>query len=65
MSVLAHVVLGGAIQSEPAATQALAFILNSSTDIDGHSSGYWVKQVSNSNPDTSLLNWYMKIVALT
>ena len=33
MSVLAHVVLGGSIQSEPAATQALAFILNSSTDI--------------------------------
>ena len=33
MSILAHVVLGGSIQSEPAATQALAFILNSSTDI--------------------------------
>ncbi len=33
MSILAHVVLGGSIQSEPAATQALAFILNSSMDI--------------------------------
>ena len=33
MSVLAHVVLGGSIQSEPAATQALAFVLNSSADI--------------------------------
>ena len=33
MSVLAHVVLGGAIQSEPAATQALTFILNSSAEI--------------------------------
>lgn len=29
MSVLAHVVLGGAIQNEPAATQALAYILKS------------------------------------
>ena len=33
MSVLAHVVLGAAIQNEPAATQALAYILNSSPDI--------------------------------
>ena len=33
MSVLAHVVLGGSFPSEPAATQALAFILNSSPDI--------------------------------
>ena len=33
MRVLAHIVLGGSIQSEPAATQALAFILNSSADI--------------------------------
>lgn len=33
MSVLAHVVLGGSSRSEPAATQALAFILNSSPDI--------------------------------
>ena len=29
MSVLAHVVLGGALQNEPAATQALAYILDS------------------------------------
>ena len=28
MSVLAHVILGGSLQNEPAATQALAFILN-------------------------------------
>ena len=35
MSVLAHVVLGGSYSSEPAATQALAFILNSSPDIAG------------------------------
>ena len=33
MSVLAHVVLGGALPGEPAATKALAFILNSSPDI--------------------------------
>ena len=33
MSVLAHVVLGGALQNEPAATQALAYILKSSPDI--------------------------------
>ena len=33
MSVLAHVVLGGALQNEPAATQALAYILNSDKDI--------------------------------
>ncbi len=33
MSVLAHVVLGGALQNEPAATQALAYILNSEPDI--------------------------------
>lgn len=33
MSVLAHVVLGGPQQSEPAATQALAYILSSSPDI--------------------------------
>ncbi len=33
MSVFAHVVLGGSIQSEPAATQALAFILNSQAEI--------------------------------
>ncbi len=33
MSVLAHVVLGGALQNEPAATQALAYILNSNPDI--------------------------------
>ncbi len=33
MSVLAHVVLGGAIHSEPAATRALAFILNASPDM--------------------------------
>ena len=33
MSVLAHVVLGGSFPNEPAATQALAFILNSSPDI--------------------------------
>ena len=33
MSVLAHVVLGGPQQSEPAATQALAYILSSSADI--------------------------------
>ena len=32
MSVLAHVVLGGALQNEPAATQALAYILKSSPD---------------------------------
>ena len=32
-SVLAHVVLGGSLPSEPAATQALAFILKSSPDI--------------------------------
>ena len=33
MSVLAHVVLGGALQNEPAATQALAYILRASPDI--------------------------------
>ena len=33
MSVLASVVLGGSSQAEPAATQALAYILNSSPDI--------------------------------
>ena len=33
MSVLAHVVLGGSLPSEPAATKALAFILNSYPDI--------------------------------
>ena len=33
MSVLAHVVVGGSLQSEPAATQALAYILNRSPDI--------------------------------
>ena len=33
MSVLASVVLGGSLQAEPAATKALAYILNSSTDI--------------------------------
>ena len=33
MSVLAHVVLGGALQNEPAATQALTYILKSSPDI--------------------------------
>ena len=33
MSVLAHVVLGGALQNEPAATQALAYILKSKPDI--------------------------------
>lgn len=33
MSVLAHVVLGGPQQSEPAATQALAYVLKSSPDI--------------------------------
>lgn len=33
MSVLAHVVLNGALAGEPAATQALAHILNSSADI--------------------------------
>ena len=33
MSVLAHVVLGGALQNEPAATQALAYILKSSPDM--------------------------------
>ena len=33
MSVLAHVVLGGTLQNEPAATQALAYILRSSPDI--------------------------------
>ena len=33
MSVLAHVVLGGALPGEPVATKALAFILNSSPDI--------------------------------
>lgn len=33
VSVLAHVVLGGALQNEPAATQALAYILKSSPDI--------------------------------
>ena len=33
MSVLAHVVLGGSFPSEPTATQALGFILNSSPDI--------------------------------
>jgi len=33
MSVLAHVVLGGALQNEPAATQALAYMLRSSPDI--------------------------------
>ena len=33
MSVLAHVVVGGAIQNEPAATQALAYILSSSPGI--------------------------------
>ncbi len=35
MSVLAHVVLSGAMQSEPAATQALAHILNASRDMAG------------------------------
>ncbi len=34
MSVLAHVVLGGALQNEPAATQALNYILNSDKDRD-------------------------------
>lgn len=33
MSVLAHVVLNGSVPSEPAATQALTHILNSSRDI--------------------------------
>ena len=33
MSVLAHVVLNGSLPSEPAATQALAHILNSSPEI--------------------------------
>ena len=33
MSVLAHVVLNGSMQGEPAATQAIAHILNSSPDI--------------------------------
>ena len=33
MSVLAYVVLGGAIQNEPAATQALAYILDRNPDI--------------------------------
>ena len=33
MSVLAHVVLKGALPGEPAATQALAHILNASPDI--------------------------------
>lgn len=33
MSVLAHVVLGGALQNEPTATQALAYILNSRPEI--------------------------------
>ena len=33
MSVLAHVVLNGAMQSEPAATQALVHILNASPDM--------------------------------
>ncbi len=33
MSVLAHVVPGGALQNEPAATQALAYLLRSSPDI--------------------------------
>ena len=33
MSVLAHIVLNGSLPSEPAATQALAHILNSSADI--------------------------------
>ena len=33
MNVLTHVVLGGSYPSEPAATQALTFILNSSPDI--------------------------------
>ena len=33
MSVLAHVVLGGALQNEPAATQALAYILGARPDI--------------------------------
>ena len=33
MSVLAHVVLNGSVPSEPAATQALTHILNSSPDI--------------------------------
>lgn len=33
MSVLAHVVLNGPIDSEPAATQAFAHILDSSPDI--------------------------------
>ena len=33
MSVLAHVVLGGPQQSEPAATQALAYVLKSNPDI--------------------------------
>ena len=35
MSVLAHVVLNGAMQSEPAAMQALAHILNASRDMAG------------------------------
>ena len=35
MSVLAHVVLNGSMPGEPAATQALAHILNSSPDIAG------------------------------
>ena len=35
MSVLAHVVDRGALAAEPAATQALAYILNSSPDIAG------------------------------
>ncbi len=35
MSVLAHVVLGGSLPAEPAATQALAHILKSNPDIAG------------------------------
>jgi len=33
MSILAHIVLGGSQQNEPAATQALAYILNAGPDI--------------------------------
>ena len=36
MSVLAHVVLKGSLPGEPAATQALAHILNASSDSVQH-----------------------------
>ena len=60
MSVLAHVVLGGALQNEPAATQALAYILNSKPDIARTFVGMLRAQISSSSPGVSKRNWSMK-----